>query len=86
MMRRPRRNRKSQAIRDLVQENFLRKEDLLFPLFLVEGQNKKEEVSSMPNIFRYSLDNLLKEIDESTNLGINSFAVFPVLPLSLIHI
>jgi porphobilinogen synthase len=82
MMRRPRRNRKSQAIRDLVQENFLRKEDLLFPLFLVEGQNKKEEVSSMPNIFRYSLDNLLREIDESTNLGINSFAVFPVLPES----
>ena len=66
----------------MVQENLLRKEDLLFPLFLVEGQNKKEEVSSMPNIFRYSLDNLLKEIDESTNLGINSFAVFPVLPES----
>ena len=82
MIRRPRRNRKSQAIRDLVQENHLRKEDLLFPLFLVEGKNKKEEVTSMPDIYRYSLDNLLKEIDESSNLGINSFAVFPVLPES----
>ena len=79
MFRRPRRNRQSASIRGLVQENFLRKEDLLFPLFLLDGNNKKQEVASMPNIFRYSLDLLLKEIDECANLGINSFAVFPIL-------
>ena len=83
MFRRPRRNRQSAAVRGLVQENFLQKEDLLFPLFLLDGNNKKEEVSSMPNIFRYSLDLLLKEIDECANMGIQSFAVFPVLPEEL---
>ncbi len=83
MIRRPRRNRKSATIRGLVQENFLRKEDLLFPLFLLDGNKKKEEVTSMPNIFRYSLDLLLKEIEECSKLGINSFAVFPILSENL---
>ncbi len=80
MLRRPRRNRQSAAIRAMVEENQLTINDLLFPLFLLEGSNQKEEVTSMPNIYRYSLDNLLKEIDECANLGIQSFAVFPCLP------
>ncbi len=79
MNRRPRRNRKSQAIRDMVQETSLGKQNLLFPLFLLEGNNKIEPVKSMPGISRFSLDLLLKEIDECANLGLSSFAVFPCL-------
>ena len=79
MNRRPRRNRKSQAIRDMVQETSLGKQNLLFPLFLLEGNHKVEPVKSMPGISRFSLDFLLKEIDECVNLGLSSFAVFPCL-------
>jgi porphobilinogen synthase len=74
---RPRRNRKNQAIRDLVQENFLSPNDFIFPLFLIDGKNKKSEVSSMPGIFRMSSDLLLKEIESCMKLGINTFALFP---------
>lgn len=82
MIRRPRRNRQSDSIRALIQENHLSTNDLLFPLFLLEGENKKIEVASMPGIFRYSLDLLLKEIEECYTLGIRAFAVFPCLPES----
>lgn len=74
---RPRRNRKSAAIRNLVQENEVRVNDLIFPLFLIEGKNKKTEVASMPNIFRYSTDLLLKEIETCMKLGIMTFDIFP---------
>ncbi len=82
MLRRPRRNRKSAAIRDLVQETTLSVNDLIYPVFLIEGENKKEEVSSMPGIYRYSLDLLLTEIKECTDLGLKAFCVFPSLPES----
>ena len=72
---RPRRNRKNQAIRSMVQENSLTVDDFIFPLFLIEGKNKKSEVSSMPGIYRYTNDLLLKEIESCLKLGINSFAV-----------
>lgn len=74
---RPRRNRKNQVIRDLVQENTVTVNDLLYPLFLIEGKNKKTEVSSMPGIYRYSSDLLLKEIDNCMKLGLKTFALFP---------
>lgn len=77
---RPRRNRKSQTIRDLVQETWLHTQDLLYPLFLVEGTNVKIPINSMPGIYRFSLDNLLLEIEESMRLGIMAFAIFPVIP------
>ncbi len=77
MLQRPRRNRKSQIIRDLVQETTLSEKDLIFPLFLTEGSNKKEIIKSMPNIFRFSFDKLLDEIHACQNLGIKSFALFP---------
>lgn len=82
MLRRPRRNRKSQSIREMSQETTLLKSDLLFPLFLIEGKNKREPISSMPGIERLSLDLLLKEIESCISLGIHSFAVFPCLPES----
>lgn len=74
---RPRRNRKSEAIRKLVQENEVTVNDFIFPLFLIDGKNKKSEVSSMPGIFRFSSDLLLKEIESCLKLGINTFALFP---------
>jgi len=74
---RPRRNRKSQVIRNLVQENTVTVNDFIFPLFLVDGKNKKSEVKSMPGIFRFSEDLLLKEIESCLKLGLKTFALFP---------
>lgn len=79
MQRRPRRNRSSQAIRDLSQETFVTGNDLIFPLFLLEGTNQKSEVSSMPGIYRLSLDLMLPEIEECLKLGIKGFDIFPVV-------
>lgn len=76
-LQRPRRNRKNVAIRNLTQENWVTANDLIFPLFLIEGSNKKSEVASMPNIYRLSADLLLKEIEECLTLGINTFCLFP---------
>lgn len=76
---RPRRNRKSGAIRSMVQENSVTVNDLIFPLFLIDGKNKKTEVASMPGIFRLSQDLILKEIESCMKLGITSFDIFPSL-------
>ena len=79
MMRRPRRNRKSQAVRDMVEETQVAVNDLIFPIFLIDGNNKKTEVASMPGIFRLSPDLVLREIDECMNLGIRAFDIFPAV-------
>jgi porphobilinogen synthase len=79
MQRRPRRNRQSEAIRTLSQENHVTADDLIFPLFLLEGKNKKEEVDSMPGIYRFTIDLMLREIEDCLKLGIRSFDVFPVV-------
>lgn len=79
MLRRPRRNRNSTAIRALSQEHHVTADDLIFPLFLLEGKQQKVEVASMPGIFRWSLDLMLKEIEECLALGIRSFDIFPVV-------
>lgn len=83
LTQRPRRNRKSAAIRNLVQENSVTVNDFIFPLFLIEGRNKRVEVNSMPGIFRLSADLLLKEIETCMKLGIYTFDIFPALPDSL---
>ena len=74
---RPRRNRKSEVIRNMVQENTVSVNDFIFPLFLIDGKNKTTEVNSMPGIFRYSPDLILKEIESCMKLGIKAFDVFP---------
>ncbi len=79
LTQRPRRNRKSATIRSLVEETRVTTDDLLFPLFLVEGTNQKVEVPSMPGIFRLSADLMLKEIEECMNLGIKAFDIFPAV-------
>lgn len=77
MLHRPRRNRKSQVIREMVQENHLHASDFIFPLFIIDGVNRKTEVNSMPGIFRYSIDHLLREIESCLKLGLKSFDLFP---------
>lgn len=79
LTQRPRRNRKSTAIRNLIQENSVSVSNLIFPLFLIEGRNKKTEVSSMPGIYRLSPDLLLKEMEACMKLGITTFDIFPAL-------
>jgi porphobilinogen synthase len=80
---RPRRNRKSQSIRDLIAETQLKPQQLVLPLFLVEGSGVQSEIVTMPGVFRNSLDNLLYEIDTAQKLGVNSFALFPAISESL---
>ena len=80
MLRRPRRNRKTEVIRDLVVETTLAKSDLIYPLFMVQGEGVKDEVPSMPGIFRFSVDHLMEEISECVNLGIKTFCLFPAFP------
>ena len=69
---RNRRLRNSAAIRNLVRENTLTVNDLMMPVFVIEGEEKREEINSMPGYFRYSLDELEKEIQEATQLGIQA--------------
>jgi len=77
IIRRPRRNRQSEAIRALVQETTVSVNDLIYPMFLLDGQGIKSEVKSMPGIYRYSLDTLLEELKEITDLGIKCIDLFP---------
>ena len=77
MLQRPRRNRKSEVIRRMVQETYVSADNLIFPLFIVEGNNQKSEVASMPGIYRHSIDNLLREIESCLKLGLKSFDLFP---------
>lgn len=73
---RPRRLRKSQAIRDLVKETRLHPDDFIVPLFIVEGKNIKEEIPSMPNYYRMSLDLIKQEVKDLWNMGLKSVLLF----------
>jgi porphobilinogen synthase len=75
---RHRRLRNSANMREMLRENHLRVEDFIYPIFVVEGENKKNEVSSMPGVFQLSLDLLNKEIEEVVSLGIKSIIFFGV--------
>jgi len=79
MLIRPRRNRKSAAIRNMVEETKLGVENMIYPIFLKDGKNIKDEVASLPNNFRWSLDRLLPEIEECMNLGVMTFDMFPAV-------
>ena len=75
-LKRNRRLRNTQSIRSLVQENHLSLDDIIVPLFVVEGAKIKEEIPSMPDYYRMSLDFLVDEVTELWKLGLKS-----VLPL-----
>ncbi len=77
MNRRPRRNRKSVAVRNMVRETILTPDHLVYPLFLEDGKKVKSEVKSLPGNYRWSIDKMLGEIESCIKLGINSFIVFP---------
>jgi len=79
LSRRPRRNRKSEVVRAMVEETKVTTNDLIFPLFLLEGTNNKSEVTSMPGIYRFSADLMLKEIESCMKLGIRTFDIFPAV-------
>ena len=77
-MRRFRRLRSNESIRSLVRETRVDKKDLIYPIFVAEGENIKKPVESMPNVYQYSLDRLdeiLAEISESSIAGILIFGI-----------
>ncbi len=75
---RPRRLRRSPFLRSLVRENSLSTDDLIYPMFVIEGNNQRQSIDSMPGIERLSIDLLLKEAEELLNIGIKAVALFPV--------
>lgn len=82
LTQRPRRNRISAGIRDMVAENTLSVNDFIFPMFVQDGSDQKVEIRSMPGIFRYTLDTLLTEIEDVVAHGIRSICLFPNYPES----
>ncbi len=80
---RPRRNRKSIAIRAMVEETKIGAENLIYPIFLKDGQNCKEEIASLPNNFRWSIDTLIPEVEKCMELGIMTYDLFPAVDESL---
>jgi porphobilinogen synthase len=83
MLKRPRRNRKSVAIRNMVAETHLGPEHLVAPLFLKEGTKVKEPIGSLPGLYRMSLDMMIEEIQHLIHIGIGTVALFPVIEDSL---
>ncbi len=77
---RPRRNRRDDFSRRLVRETALTANDLIWPVFVIDGENRREPVPSMPGVERLTIDVLLKEAAEAAALGIPAIALFPVTP------
>jgi len=80
---RPRRLRTSENMRRMVQEHHLRPADFIAPVFVMEGENEKTEIPSMPGYYRFTLDLLLKEVEEIQSLGIPSVLLFAKVPDNL---
>lgn len=76
---RPRRNRRTEAIRSLVREHQLLVSDFVLPVFLCEGENRREPIASMPDVYRYSVDLLPGFCREAYGLGIPAVALFPAI-------
>jgi len=74
-----RRNRKNHAIRSMVEETQLSTQNLIYPLFVEDGKSIKTEILSLPNNFRWSLDNLIVEVEQCLRLGIDKYVLFPVV-------
>ncbi|MRH42951.1 porphobilinogen synthase [Aquibacillus halophilus] len=76
--KRHRRLRRTSSMRALVRETTLSKDDLIYPMFIVEGENVKKEVSSMPGVYQVSLDHLTEQLQELVKLGIRSVLLFGI--------
>jgi porphobilinogen synthase len=80
---RPRRNRKSEWARRLVRENVLTTDDLIWPLFVIDGDNKRADIASMPGVQRLSVDQAVREAERAVKLDIPCIALFPYTEPSL---
>jgi porphobilinogen synthase len=80
---RMRRNRMQTFSRRLIAENRLSTDDLIWPLFVIEGENQTEEINAMPGVSRYSIDRLLEKAHQAVELGIPAIAIFPSIDASL---
>jgi porphobilinogen synthase len=78
MIIRPRRLRKNATIRNMVAETAVNPDSLVYPMFVVEGENVKEEIPSMPNQYRFSIDEILKELESCVALGVKSILLFGI--------
>lgn len=79
MIQRPRRNRKNDAIRDMLAETHLDVNHLIYPLFVKDGSLEKDPIASLPGIYRWSENDLHKEIESCLNLGLRTFVLFPLV-------
>src|SRR5210317_1153621 len=82
-LKRNRRLRSKKSLRNLVRETTIHPHDFIVPLFLVEGKNIKDEIPSMPNYYRFSLDNISKEVKQLWDLGVQAVLLFAKVPESL---
>lgn len=80
LIRRPRRNRRTASIREITQETHLRPYQLVAPLFIVEGTRQVLPISSMPGVFRYSIDEMVQEVIQLYQMGIRAVDLFTVVP------
>ena len=78
MFKRNRKLRSSTLMRNLIKDVYLTKEDLIYPIFVEEGENIKTEIASMPGIFRFSIDRIDEELQEIVKLGIKSILLFGI--------
>jgi len=78
-----RRNRQSPWIRELTAQNALLPSDLILPLFVIEGKNKEEKINHLPDVFRFSIDGIVKKAKEARDLGIPAVMLFPVVEKKL---
>ena len=82
-LNRNRRLRSKESLRNLIRESTIHPHDFIAPLFLVEGKNIKEEISSMPDYYRYSLDNIGREVKYLWELGVQAVLLFAKIPENL---
>ncbi|MCB9766984.1 MAG: porphobilinogen synthase [Candidatus Omnitrophica bacterium] len=80
---RPRRNRRTPALRSMVRETDLKPADFIYPLFVIEGEKKTEPINSMPGVSRFSLDLLVEEVKQAYDLGVPAVALFAAIDDSL---
>lgn len=78
MLKRPRRNRNTPAIRSLCQETYLRPQNFIMPFFVLPGEKKKEEISSLPGVYKLSKDEIVKEAFRLHTAGVPAIVLFPV--------
>ena len=77
-----RRSRKYGWARRLVEENSLSSNDFILPIFVINGKNKKQVIKSMPGVYRYTIDQLGKVVNEAIKCGIPMIALFPSIPIT----